>query len=78
MFLTAREDVLFERVSRTNHRPLLHTADPRATLAELLARRQPLYQGCAHFTLDTTAHTHAEAADAILAWARDFFGGRKI
>ena len=78
IFLTASEDVLFERVSRTSHRPLLHTADPRATFVELLACRQPLYTACAHWTLDTTAHSHAEAADAILAWAHGFFGGRKI
>ena len=78
VFLTASEEVLFERVSRTSHRPLLHTDDPRATLAELLARRRPLYEGCAHFTVDSSILAHAAVADAILAWARGFFAGREL
>ena len=73
VFLTASEEVLFERVSRTNHRPLLHTDDPRATFAELLARRQTLYETCAHFTVDSSDLTHAEVADAILTWTARFF-----
>ena len=74
VFLTASEDVLFERVSRTSHRPLLQTADPRATLTELLARRRPLYEACAHFTVDSSRLRHVEVAETILDWARDFFG----
>ena len=77
ILLTASEDVLFERVSRKNHRPLLYTDDPRATLVELLARRQPLYEACAHFTVDSSGLGHAEVADAILAWAGGFFAGRE-
>ena len=76
IFLTASEDVLFERVSRTSHRPLLHTDNPRATFAELLARRRTLYEACAHFTVDSSVLAHAEVADAILAWEREFFAGR--
>jgi shikimate kinase len=30
-------------VSRRSHRPLLKTADPKATLAELVERRYPIY-----------------------------------
>lgn len=75
VFLIASEDVLFERVSRTSHRPLLQTADPHATFVELLARRRPLYTACAHLTLDTSGLRHADVADAILAWARGFFAG---
>ncbi len=78
VFLTASEDVLFERVSRTSHRPLLHTDDPRATFAGLLARRQPLYKECAHFTVDSSRLAHAEVADAILTWARGFFAGWEL
>ena len=78
VFLTAREDVLFERVSRTSHRPLLQTDDPRATFARLLARRQPLYEACAHFTVDSSGLGHAEVADAILTWAKSFFAGREV
>ena len=45
VWLTADEDVLFERVSRNDHRPLLQTADPRATLHELLEARRPALHG---------------------------------
>ena len=66
IWLTAREDVLFERVSRNRRRPLLHTADPRATLRDLLARRHALYEGCAHLTVDTSDDPHARVAATIL------------
>lgn len=73
VWLTASDDVLFERVSRNRRRPLLQTADPRATLGEISARRRPLYAACAHREVDTSRLSHAEAAEAVLAAARDFF-----
>ena len=78
VWLTAREDVLFERVSGNRRRPLLHTADPRATLRDLLARRQALYQSCAHLTVDTSDEPHARVADTILTAARDFLAARPL
>ena len=75
-FLTATEEVLFERVSRNRQRPLLRTQNPRAALRDLLQRRQPLYVECAHFTLDTSSGTHAEIAQAVLRDARRFFAER--
>ncbi len=76
VWLTAREEVLFERVSRNRRRPLLHTADPRATLCDLLARRHALYEGCAHFTVDTSDDSHAQVAETILARAANFLLAR--
>ena len=78
VWLTAREEVLFERVSRNRRRPLLHTADPRATLRDLLARRQSLYQECAHLTVDTSDEPHARVADMILKQAGDFLAARPL
>jgi shikimate kinase len=43
VWLRAELDVLFARVSRRTNRPLLKTPDPRAVLAELIARRHPIY-----------------------------------
>ncbi|RMH45478.1 MAG: shikimate kinase [Alphaproteobacteria bacterium] len=37
-------DLLWERVRHKDTRPLLRTPDPRATLAELYARRLPYYE----------------------------------
>jgi shikimate kinase len=71
--LTATEEVIFERVSRNDKRPLLQTEDPRTTLSELLEARRPFYRDTAHFTLDTTSLPHAEAAEEIVKEARQAF-----
>ena len=71
--LTASEDAIFERVSRTSKRPLLRTANPRETLHLLLEARQPAYQAAAQITLDTTELTQPQAAEVIIAEARRAF-----
>lgn len=43
VWLKAEIDILFERVSRRSNRPLLKTANPRATLEKLIAERYPIY-----------------------------------
>jgi shikimate kinase len=68
--LMADEAVIYERVSRNNKRPLLHTADPRRTISELLASRAPLYGDAAQFSVDTTQKTHSQVADTIIQEAR--------
>ncbi len=73
VWLTASEDVIFNRVSRNTKRPLLHTADPRATVRQLLAARRPLYEAIADLTLDTSTLAHGQAADAVVAAARRAF-----
>lgn len=64
--LEADEETLFRRISRRAARPLLQTEDPRATLVELLRRRQPLYQSAADVELDTSRLTRSQVANAIL------------
>ncbi|HEV2841078.1 MAG TPA: shikimate kinase [Chthoniobacterales bacterium] len=64
--LEADEETLFRRISRRLTRPLLQTENPRATLAELLRVREPLYREAADVRLDTSRLTHDEVADAIL------------
>ncbi|MDB6148832.1 MAG: aroK [Chthoniobacter sp.] len=73
VLLTATEDVIFERVSRNSKRPLLQTANPRATISEMLAARAPLYEAAAQWMLDTSDLSHREAAEALIAEARRFF-----
>lgn len=43
VWLKAEVDILFERVSRRSNRPLLKTANPRATLEKLVDDRYPIY-----------------------------------
>ena len=64
--LEADEDTLFRRISRRATRPLMQTENPRATLAELLRVRNPLYRAAADVRLDTSRLTHDEVADAIM------------
>lgn len=75
VFLCADEETLFARVSRNDKRPLLRTADPRATLVALLRAREGIYRECAHFTVDTSARSHAQVASEVLQRARDGFPG---
>jgi len=44
VWLDADLDTLWERVRHKDTRPLLRTADPRATLAEIFAARTPIYR----------------------------------
>jgi shikimate kinase len=73
VWLTASEEVIFERVSRNSKRPLLQTANPRATIAEMLAVRRPLYEAAAAWSLDTTTRSHGDSAQAVIAAARRAF-----
>jgi shikimate kinase len=52
LWLRADLDILVQRVSRRNNRPLLNAGDPRAILAELIERRHPIY-GEAAVTIDS-------------------------
>lgn len=62
--------VLVERVSRRNHRPLLHNRDPHIVLSDLLAQREPAY-ALAHLRIRSDATPHGRAVDAIVAALKD-------
>ena len=50
VWLNAEFDVLWERVSKRSHRPLLRTEDPQGTLRRLMEERYPIYAQ-AHVTV---------------------------
>ena len=68
VWLKADIDVLMERVSKKQNRPLLRTADPRAVLEKLMADRYPIYAE-AHLTVPTRDERKeviaAEVIDAL-------------
>jgi len=66
VWLDAEPDVIFERVSRTNKRPLLATDNPRATFDELRAARLPVYEQTAMAKVDSTGLTHQQAARLVM------------
>src|SRR3546814_13934443 len=53
VYLRASVDELFRRTSRDRNRPLLANPDPRGTLCDLMARREPLYEEVADLVVDT-------------------------
>lgn len=63
IWLSAELEVLMRRISkRKNDRPLLLTADPTATLRQLLTEREPVYAQA-----DITVHSREVPHDAIVA-----------
>lgn len=70
VWLKADIDVLMERVSKKQNRPLLRTADPRGTLGKLMEERYPVY-ALAAVTVPTRDERKeviaAEVVDALAA-----------
>ena len=63
IWLSAELDVLMRRINkRKNDRPMLQTADPAATLRELLVAREPLYAQA-----DITVQSREVPHDAIVS-----------
>src|SRR6202045_4540052 len=63
VWLSAELEVLMRRINkRKNDRPLLQTADPAATLRELLVAREPVYAQA-----DLTVQSREVPHDAIVA-----------
>lgn len=62
VWLKADLDLLMDRVSKKQNRPLLKTPDPRATLQKLMDDRYPVYAGA-----DVTVPTRDERKEVIAA-----------
>jgi shikimate kinase len=71
VWLKADIDVLMERVSKKQNRPLLKTPDPRATMERLIAERYPVYA-----LADVTVPTRDERKEIIAAEVIDALGQR--
>ena len=65
VFITAEFELLFSRVSRRNNRPLLKTADPRATLRALIEARTPIYEEADVKVVSTDVPQDVVASEAI-------------
>jgi shikimate kinase len=65
IWLKAEPDVLMKRIRRRQDRPLLHTADPAATLRKLLDEREPVY-ALADLTVQSREVTHDRIVDEIV------------
>ncbi|HET7728606.1 MAG TPA: shikimate kinase AroL [Usitatibacter sp.] len=67
VYLRARIDCLWERTRQDTSRPLLATPDPRATLAELLEKRDPLYRDAAHLVVETGSQSASTVVNRVVA-----------
>jgi shikimate kinase len=76
LWLQASEQVIWERVSRNQNRPLLRTKDPRTTINNLMSTRYPLYRSVADINVETSGLTHQEVADRAVASLRVWSAGQ--
>jgi len=70
IYLRARLESLWERTRHDSSRPLLATADPRATLARILEDRDPLYREAAHLIVETGSQSAATLVNRVMAALR--------
>lgn len=66
VWLRADLEILFRRVSRRGHRPLLKTADPKGTLAALMEARYPVYAE-ADIIVDSLDGPIGDMVDRVIA-----------
>jgi len=66
VWLDAHPDVLFERATRGNRRPLLQTANPRESFDTLLSSRRSIYEATADFRIESSYLDHDEVARTVL------------
>jgi shikimate kinase len=70
IYLRARLEHLWERTRHDSSRPLLKTADPRGTLEEILAVRDPLYRDAAHIVVDTGTQSASTLVTRVVSALR--------
>lgn len=70
LWLKADLEVLVERVSRRDTRPLLQTGDKAAIMAKLMDERYPVYMQ-ADITIDSNAGSHESVVEAAVCALRE-------
>ena len=73
IWLDASIDVIIERASKSDDRPLLNTGDPRRSVEELMAKRIELYREAADECIDVDDLSSEELAYGIAESARFWF-----
>jgi shikimate kinase len=72
IWLRAGFDVLMRRIKRRTDRPLLHTADPDATLKRLIDERYPVY-ALAELAIESRDVSHEVIVEEVIAALADYF-----
>jgi shikimate kinase len=71
VWLRAELNVLYDRVRKRSHRPLLRQGDPREILAGLMTKRHPIYAE-ADIIVDSTAQPVDRTTDEVIAAVRRY------
>ncbi len=71
VWLKADLDVLLERVSKRNNRPLLEKGDKQKILQKLIDERYPIYEK-ADIVIESNDETHSSVVGKIVAAIRDY------
>jgi shikimate kinase len=71
VWLRADLDVLFDRVKRRGHRPLLKQGDPREVLGRLMQQRYPVYAE-ADITVESTAQPAERTTEQVVEALRHY------
>lgn len=66
VYLRSTPEEIYRRLKHDKGRPLLQVADPLAKLRELSQQRDPLYQACAHFVVDTSKQSMSRVINMIV------------
>jgi len=69
VLLTAREEVIIERLKDTEDRPLLK-GDKAQSVKEILSKRDPVYNRVADLKVDTSDLTPQAAVEEIVKWLK--------
>jgi shikimate kinase len=77
IWLKADLDVLWERVNKRDHRPLLKTEDPKKTLENLMNERYPIYQRANLTVMSRDVRKEIIAAEVMEAVIAHLTQGRK-
>ncbi|MDA9231297.1 shikimate kinase [Rickettsiales bacterium] len=66
VWLNADIEVLLERVSRNNNRPLLNNVDKKEVLTKMIKERSVFYEEC-DIKIDSGAHSHNKTVENIIS-----------
>lgn len=65
-YLAANPEILYQRVKKQSHRPLLNCDNPKEKIEELLTKREPCYKQADHI-IDTNGKSVAQVCKEIVA-----------
>ncbi len=77
VWLRAELDVLFDRVKKRAHRPLLRQGDPKEVLGRLMTQRYPIYAE-ANIVVESTAQPADRTTDEVIEALRTYLEAERI